>query len=103
MLQSVRNIFDELNVPFESIKLIKETFLTHNDLINAIQTEKKCPVLLAAKLNMNSSSILIESVHAMVATGIKSEIIFQRAIPRREYLVQCKNSHRDDPTISGML
>ena len=103
MLQSIRNIFDELNVPFESVKLIKETFYTHNDLINAIQTEKKCPVLLVAKFNMNFNSVQIESVHAMVATGIKSEIIFQRGIPRREYFVQCKNTHRDNPAISGKL
>ena len=103
MLQSVRNIFDELNVQFESVKLIKETFYTHNDVINAIQTEKKCPVLLAAKFDMFSKPVQIESVHAMVATGIKSEIIFQRGIPRREYFVQCKNTHRDNPAISGKL
>ena len=104
MLQSVRNIFDELNVPFESVKLIKETFYTHNDLINAIQTEKKCPVLLVAKFNMNFNSVQIESVQAMVATGIKSEIYFgEWGIPRWEYFVQCKNTHRDNSAIPGML
>ena len=103
MLQSIRNIFDDLNIPFESIKLIKETLLTHNDLIHAIQIEKKCPVLLAAKFDMNSNPARIESVHAMVATGIKSEIIFEWAIPRKEYFIQCKNTHRENQTITGML
>ena len=91
MLNSIRQIFEILNIPFNSINFVAEQF-DQTIIINEINVNKKCPVITAANFSVSPPL-----VHAMVATGVKSDSINGRL----EYFIQCKNSYRDDPNQSG--
>ena len=91
MLNSIRQIFDILNIPFNSINFVAEQF-DQTTIINEINVNKKCPVITAANFSVSPPL-----VHAMVATGVKSDSINGRL----EYYIQCKNSYRDDPSQQG--
>ena len=53
---------------------------------------KKCPVIIAADFTVSPPL-----VHAMVATGVKSDLTTM------QYYIQCKNSYRDDPSQPGIF
>ena len=98
MLESVRDIFNTANIRFESIKFKAEEINGLIHMITCIENDKKTPVVIP--LQFYPPMIFDRFVHhAMVATGIKSEIIGGQ---RKEYL-QCKNSHRDDTNQSGIF
>lgn len=94
MLNSIRQIFEILNIPFDSMNFVAEHF-DHTTIINEINVNKKCPVITAANFAVSPPL-----VHAMVATGVKSDWILATT-PRFEYNIQCKNSYRDDPSQQG--
>ena len=91
MLNSIRQIFEILDIPFNSMNFVAEHF-DQTTIINEINVNKKCPVITAANFSVSPPL-----VHAMVATGVKSDSINGRL----EYSIQCKNSYRDDPSQQG--
>ena len=80
MLDSVREIFDILEIPFESIKFNCETYKKYEDLVQATFVERKCPIIEFPEG---------ETSHVMVATGIFHT--------KEGYFVECKDSKREDP------
>ena len=94
MLNSIRQIFEILDIPFNSMNVVAEQF-DQTTIINEINVNKKCPVITAANFSVSPPL-----VHAMVATGVKSDWILGTT-PRLEYSIQCKNSYRDDPSQQG--
>ena len=96
MLNSIRQIFEILDIPFNSINFVAEQF-DQTTIINEINVNKKCPVITAADFSVSPPLI-----HAMVATGVKSDWILGTT-PRLEYYIQCKNSFRDDPSLPGIF
>ena len=82
MLNSIRQIFDILNIPFNSINFVAEQF-DQTTIINEINVNKKCPVITAANFSVSPPL-----VHAMVATGVKSDSINGRL----EFSIQCKRN-----------
>ena len=82
MLNSIRQIFDILNIPFNSINFVAEQF-DQTTIINGIIVSKKCPVITAANFSVSPPL-----VHAMVATGVKSDSINGRL----EFSIQCKRN-----------
>ena len=97
MLESIREIFYTAQIRFELINFIAEEINGPNDMIHCIENERKTPVV--APLRFCPPMINLFGFHAMVATGIKSEVIGRQG---KEYL-QCKNSHRDDTNQSGIF
>ena len=91
MLNSIRQIFEILDISFNSKNPVAEQF-DQTTIINEINMKKKCPVITAANFSVSPPL-----VHAMVATGVKSDSINGRL----EYFIQCKNSYRDDPSQQG--
>ena len=91
MLNSIRQIFEIVNIPFNSMNFVAEQF-DQTTIVNEIIVNKKCPVVTAANFSVSPPL-----VHAMVATGVKSDLINGRL----EYSIQCKNSYRDDPLQQG--
>ena len=92
MLNSIRQIFEILDIPFNSMNVVAEHF-DQTTIINEINVNKKCPVITAANFSVSPPL-----VHAMVATGVKPYWIRG---PRWENFIQCKNSYRDDPSQQG--
>ena len=91
MLDSIREIFDILNIEFGSIRFDLIKYNNHEELSYAIRIGK-CPVV----------DILREYIYpfqpkggstALVATGIKKENDIDR--------IQLKNSYADDPNEPG--
>ena len=95
MLNSVREIFNIVGISFESMKFIARKFDNQNSIIDAIHNRKKCPAIVGAKLDFSTGSI--DCIHVMIASGVKSETVGAST----KYFIQCKNSYRDDPNISG--
>ena len=93
MLNSIRQIFEILDISFDSMNLVAEHY-DQTTIINEINVNKKCPVITAADFSVSPPLI-----HAMVATGVKSDSINGRL----EYYIQCKNSFRDDPSLPGIF
>ena len=82
MLDSVREIFDILEIPFESVKFNCEMYKTLNDLIQATFVERKCPIIEFPPSDYETS-------HVMVSTGVFHT--------KEGYFVECKDSKREDP------
>ena len=80
MLDSVREIFDILEIPFESVKFSCETYKKYEDLVQATFVDRKCPIIEFPG---------DETSHVMVATGIFHT--------KEGYFVECKDSRREDP------
>lgn len=91
MINAIRQIFEILDIPFNSLNLIAERF-DQTTIINEINVNKKCPVIIAADFTVSPPL-----VHAMVATGVKSDLTTM------QYYIQCKNSYRDDPSQPGIF
>ena len=87
MLDSIREIFEILGIEFESVQFDYEEYFETEELVWAIAGENKCPVISAGESSTES--------HAMVATGIIETADF-------EHFIQCKNSHRKDPSQKGI-
>ena len=73
MLQSLHEIFDILGTPFECISFFSELFFGPGPMKDAIQVQKKTPVVIPVKFNIPSDEMYF--FHAMVAAGIKSKTI----------------------------
>ena len=97
MLNSIREIFDIAGIPFESMKFVQEKFDNQNSIIDAINHQKKCPAIVGAKIDFSTSPVTVDCVHVIVAAGVKSETIGAST----QHFIQCKNSYRDDPNLSG--
>ena len=82
MLDSIRDIFNTANIPFESINFIAEEINGPSDMIHSIENDKKTPVVVAFRFCPPMADLY--TCHAMVATGIKSERI--RILSKRNYL-----------------
>jgi len=80
MLDSVREIFDILEIPFESVRFNCEKYKKYEDLVQATFVERKCPII---EFPGDVTS------HVMVATGIFHT--------KEGYFVECKDSRREDP------
>ena len=97
MLNSIREIFDLLGLSFESMQFVQDQF-DYSSIIDAINNQKKCPAIVGAKFDFSSGSV---DAHVMVATGIKTKTVQHGSSSKQEYFIQCKNSYRDDPNLSG--
>ena len=82
MLDSVREIFDILEIPFESVKFNCERYNKLEDLVQATIVERKCPIIEFPQSDAKTS-------HVMVTTGILHT--------KEGYFVECKDSRREDP------
>ena len=82
MLDSVREIFDILEIPFESVRFNCEKYEKYEDLVQATFVERKCPIIEFPPGDNETS-------HVMVATGIFHT--------KEGYFVECKDSRREDP------
>ena len=80
MLDSVREIFDILDIPFESVKFNCEIYNKLEDLVQATFVERKCPIIEFPGDELS---------HVMIATGIFHT--------QKGYFVECKDSRREDP------
>ena len=92
MLDSIREIFDILNIEFGSIRFDLIKYNNHEELSYAIRIGK-CPVvdiLPSVRRQYIDNSIYST---ALVATGIKKENDIDR--------IQLKNSYADDPNEPG--
>ena len=92
MLDSIREIFDILQIDFESIKFHCTEYKTIDEVVSAINNGK-CPVVDV--LNKYLYSREIDGSHAMVATGIKE-------LDGVTY-IQLKNSYADNPNEKGKV
>ena len=100
MLDSIRDIFSTANIQFESVNFTAEEINGPNDMIHCIENDKKTPVVSACNPQFcQATGQWLLNAHAMVATGIKSEVIGGQ----RKQFLQCKNSYRDDPNQSGIF
>ena len=91
MLDSIREIFDILNIEFESIGFDFFEYENIEKLTAAIKNGK-CPILDILKEWYSSDT---DGSHAMVATGIKEEDGVNK--------IQLKNSFADDPKEKGKV
>ena len=102
MLNSIREIFDLLGLSFDSMQFVPEKYENNGSIIDAINNQKKCPAIVAAKFDISTSPVTIDA-HVMVAAGVKTNIrhgsLFRRQ--KTKYFIQCKNSYRDDPNQAG--
>ena len=99
MLDSIREVFDILEVSFESVKFgyerDKANYIGLEGIIWAIFGEEKCPVIQCPiRLYESSYSGPSHMEHAMIATGIKETA-------DGEHFVQLKNSFQEDPNEQG--
>ena len=96
MLDSIREIFDILNIKFESIGFNLIEYKTFEGLTDAINNGK-CPIAdvlqkyLFMEFDLFSSDR--DGSHAMVATGIKEKNDVK--------FIQLKDSYADDPSVQG--
>lgn len=81
-------VFDLLPVPMSKV-LFEKQCIDKVDLVNAIEHEKKCPVVHTIDLSAKRKEAIQKSLHIMVATGVflnDSNIT----------VIQCKNSFRQN-------
>ena len=96
MLDSIREIFDILNIKFESIGFNLIEYKTFEGLTDAINNGK-CPIAdvlqnyLFMEFDLFSSDR--DGSHVMVATGIKEKNDVK--------FIQLKDSYADDPSVQG--
>ena len=100
MLNSIREIFDLIGIKFDSMKFVSEKIDQPMSVIRAINNQRKCPAIVAAKFDFTTRPISVNA-HVMVAAGVKSKTIRQGLSFKRENFVQCKNSYRNDPNQAG--
>ena len=98
MLNSIRGIFDILDIDFESMQFVSEKFDTQTSIIDAINNQRKCPAIVGAMYDISTGSV---DAHVMVAAGVKTETVQHGSSTKQIYFIQCKNSYRDDPNESG--
>ena len=98
MLNSIREFFDLLGLNFESMQFVPEKFDTQISIIDAINNQRKCPAIVGAMYDISTGSV---DAHAMVAAGVKTETVQHGSSSKQEHFIQCKNSYRDDPNLSG--
>ena len=91
MLDSIREIFDILDIDFEGVRFSWIKYKNEKDLIDAIKNGK-CPVVDVLKSYYSSDT---NGSHVMVATGIKEENGVKN--------IQLKNSFADDPNEQGKV
>ena len=100
MLESIRDIFNTANIQFESINFSAQEINGPNVMIDFIENDKKTPVVSACNPQFcQTTGQWLLNAHAMVATGIKIEVIGGQT----KQFLQCKNSYRDDPNVSGIF
>ena len=96
MLDSIREIFDILDIEFESIGFDLIEYKNFEELVNAINIGK-CPVVDVLQQYLYMEFDLYSSdkngSHAMVATGIKNK--------NGVKYIQLKNSFADNPSEQG--
>ena len=100
MLDSIREVFDALEIQFESIVFKYERYHDKDatTVERAIFDEEKCPVVVVRDSFFDSTGSEISS-HAMVATGVEDGYDEDEG----KVFIQLKNSHRDDPSQSGIF
>ena len=91
MLDSIFEIFDILEIEFESVGFNLVEFKNFQELTNAIHNGK-CPVVDVLKSYYSSDK---NGSHVMVATGIKDK--------KGVKCIQLKNSFADDPNEEGKV
>ena len=91
MLDSIREIFDILDIEFESVRFDLIQYKNFEEVTDAINNEK-CPIVEVLQKYLYSSDKR-EGSHAMVATGIKND--------KGNKCLQLKNSYADDPNEQG--
>ena len=91
MLDSIREIFDILDIDFEGVRFSWIKYKNEKDLIDAIKNGK-CPVVDVLKSYYSSDT---NGSHVMVATGIKEENGVKN--------IQLKNSFADNPNELGKV
>ena len=89
MLDSIREIFDILDIDFETVQFSCIKYNIEKDMIDAIKNGK-CPVVDVLKSYYSSET---NGGHVMVATGIKET--------NGVKYIQLKNSFADDPNEPG--
>ena len=111
MLDSIREIFDILDIEFESVGFKLIEYINFEELNKAINDDK-CPIIDVLQKYLEFDPRYFEMLeylenkgildlylsdkkgsHAMVATGIKNENGVE--------CIQLKNSYADDPTKQG--
>ena len=92
MLDSIHEIFDILDLKFQSVRFNLIEYNTVNKLTNAINNGK-CPVVDVLKTYLYSSEE--DGSHVMVATGIRN----QNGVKH----IQLKNSFADNPKEQGKV
>ena len=91
MLDSIREIFDTVDIQFESVGFNWIKYKNEKDLIDGIKNGK-CPVVDVLKSYYSSDT---DGSHVMVATGIKEENGVKN--------IQLKNSFADNPNEQGKV
>ena len=91
MLDSIREIFDILDIDFETVQFNWIKYNNEEELIDAIKN-RKCPVVDVLKSYYSSDT---NGSHVMVATGIKEENGVKN--------IQLKNSFADNPNEQGKV
>ena len=92
MLDSIREIFDNLGCGIESVGFKLIEYKNFEELANAIN-DGKCPVADVLKEHIDPK--VKGGSHAMVATGIQN----QNGVT----CIQMKNSYADDPNEQGKV
>ena len=88
MLKSIRMAFDLFpsTVTMNKVTFVKES-IEKSFLIDSIKA-KKCPVVHTMDMSSRNENELKESLHIMVATGVRSTT--------KKTFIQCKNSYRNN-------
>ena len=98
MLDSIREIFDILDIKFESIGFNLIEYKNFEQLTDAIDNGK-CPIADVLQnylfMEFDQYSSDKNGSHAMVATGIKEK--------NGVKFIQLKNSYADDPSMQGKI
>ena len=98
MLDSIREIFDILDIKFESIGFNLIDYKNFEQLTDAIDNGK-CPIADVLQnylfMEFDQYSSDKNGSHAMVATGIKEK--------NGVKFIQLKNSYADDPSMQGKI
>ena len=92
MLDSIREIFDILDIEFESVRFDLIEYKNFEEITDAIN-DGKCPIVEVLQKYLYSDKR--EGSHAMVATGIKNI--------KGNKCLQLKNSYADDPNEQGKV
>ena len=99
MLQSVRNIFNQIGTPMNSLHSRLHKLSNCHELRKHLSSKNFiCPTITAYQFNNYPNDPHDVNVHVMVATGMTTKIIDGKT----EDFVQCKNSYRNDLSIPGI-